>query len=345
MGMAAYARRSGFRRLGDPGHLAKDLRPAFAAGSALLVLGVLLVVAGGLLFQGQSASLSLWIVLVALFLLLSTMAWNVGRSPAAPVVRDPSPTGTARYAIPARHVDPRPEEAPAPVRAPFATPASAAVARAASITRPSRRLSGQSASDLGTSIPGAYLNAIEHPRPDPATWDEIAPPLAATLPFSAGFGRSLDVADESSATVPEPVLALELARLRARVRELEARRPPALSGGLRALPTPRPSASVAPEPPSPPMLAVVPVGRGCIGCGSVLGAHAAPLLCWGCGRSVCSGCYWRFGPGPGLHRCPECLSRSPTNSTSISGGRSAPPATVGTPAVGTGRSASPAAAR
>jgi hypothetical protein len=200
-----------------------------------------------------------------------------------------------------------------------------------------------------TSIPGAYLQALGTQRDPAAAWHEVAPPIAAALPFAAGVQR-LPPERSGSAGVPdEPApgaLELELARLRARVRELEGPRSPSVPAQSRTLTVPSPAAASprGPEPPAPPAH-VAAIHRGCAGCGGALASGAPPPLCWGCGRALCAGCYWRFGAGPGLHRCPDCASKAGGPSTGISGGRAGRPAAgVPTPSP-TGPPTSPPAMR
>ena len=74
-----------------------------------------------------------------------------------------------------------------------------------------------------------------------------------------------------------------------------------------------------PEPPARGLRA----SRRCTGCGEPSHPGATgENLCWGCGRPVCSSCFWRYGPGPAIHRCPSCAALGPP--MSISGGRRTP---------------------
>ncbi len=276
--------------------------------------------------------------------------------------RSSRPSGTARVASPPASEVPAPPVLAAPSRFPsLAAQASAsnAVRRAAAVGilsassgstasssgpappssgPPTSRVASERASRGLTSIPGAYLQAADAQHDPALDWDTIAPPVAAPLPFAAGFQRDapgLRAAGGAPETPRDSVLEMELARLRARVRELEVRRPAVLSGvsARRGASSAAAAAPRAPEPPAPPAQVAVVGPRGCAGCGEALATSQPPPLCWGCGRALCPNCYWRFGPGPGLHRCPECLSRSPSVTTGISGGRAAR-ATMTTPATG-----------
>src|SRR5579871_4217961 len=272
----------------------------------------------------------------------------------------PKPPGLARSARGDRGADrapplPRPPPRPPAVRPPpgpspaALRSASNAVRRAAAVgsldavpapaassapTTPSSVVgpSGEPGGRGLTSIPGAYLQALDAQRDPSAAWAAAAPPVAAPLPFAAGVQRPAPEAPSTGtsadATRTEE-LEMELARLRARVRELEARRPPILSGISAQRPPPNPTAAAprAPEPPAPPAHVAAAGPRGCAGCGQSLGGPSSPALCWGCGRALCTNCYWRFGPGPGLHRCPDCLAKSARGSTGISGGRATRPTT------------------
>jgi hypothetical protein len=95
-----------------------------------------------------------------------------------------------------------------------------------------------------------------------------------------------------------------------------------------------------PQPPNRPSVAAT-TSRHCTSCDASLPGDLNVPLCWGCGRVLCTSCYWRNGPGPGLHRCPECTARAssqpapPVGATTSRGGpRSGaglPGATVGPP--------------
>jgi len=317
-----------------------EAAPVLTVGFLLLLSGLILLLAGDAFYPSDPAMRSLWTALIGILLLLAGLAYLLLRAPeptpsvaprptrarppaaARPVAPVPAPVA----ASPATTVEPAPGPAPAPEPAPAALPGIAApsvrraVAMAADGPDPS---AGSSRSSLPTSIPAAYLQALSANPTGPDPWSEMVPPIAAALPFSPGIRRSSDPTppwDESSdgSEREAPRLELELARLRARVRELEV--PP--RGVAPALVAPRivGVASTAKEPPTPPS-ALSTGPRGCVACGTGLAAAGPSHLCWGCGRTLCSTCYWRFGPGPGLHRCPDCMSRAPSGSESISGGR------------------------
>lgn len=309
----------------------------FTVGSALglLTLGAVLLVAGGTWFHQAPESATLWTILAGLFVLIGTMFVLLLTSPPVPApigtaVAVETPAPLADLPVAAAPAEPWDEAAPAP-QAPAAPPPRVAVSAMASVERarplapidpraPAMAAMGRSV----TSIPGAYLQSLqESPGRDAAAWAEVAPPIAAALPFSAGLQPRSAAPPWSEEEVEEeaPRLELELARLRARVRELESPPP------VRAPPSRRPSIS-GPEPPAPPI--PVSVARPhCTSCGSGVDAQSPRLLCWGCGRSLCAACYWRYGPGPAVHRCPDCAARSNLEvPLSVSGGRSGPPTPV-----------------
>jgi hypothetical protein len=78
--------------------------------------------------------------------------------------------------------------------------------------------------------------------------------------------------------------------------------------------------------PEPPAFREHPSGipLACANCAGAIGAKSAPPLCWGCGRPLCTECYWRHGLTPAAHRCTSCLARHPSDSIAISGGRAGP---------------------
>jgi hypothetical protein len=326
-----------------------DSTPIISVGILILAAGLALLLAGDAFLPSDPAERSLWSALVGILLILAGLAY-AALPPAAPVPSPSPPSSRPRPSVAARTVPPAPSvepsfEAPSivveePVAAPAPAPAPApvpimvpvpvlsaapSVQRAAAMAAESPDLgSGAARSSGPTSIPAAYLQALSSDRTSADAWAEVAPPIAAALPFSPGIRRSTDPSppwDESSdgSEREAPRLELELARLRARVRELEI---PTRASAASSLTFPRltvPTSS-AKEPPTPPS-AVAAGPKGCVACGSGLKAVGPAHLCWGCGRSLCSTCYWRFGPGPGLHRCPDCMSRAPAGSESISGGR------------------------
>ncbi|MCI4355067.1 MAG: hypothetical protein L3K06_06860 [Thermoplasmata archaeon] len=310
---------------------------ALPAGLLLLAAGLLLLLVGDSFFASDAASRSLWTALIGVMILLGSMLYLLLRTPEAtpaPVAHpqaseDRVPVGARAPAAVAVAV---PEPVPAPAAPSTAViPAAIAARTAAPSVRRAVAMAAEkpetgpssSRSTFPTSIPGAYLQALSRHESGPDRWSEVAPPIAAALPFSPGIGRSSEIAapwDESSEGSERdgPRLELELARLRARVRELEVPprtiAPSILPPRSPGLPQP------AKEPPSPPS-AVASGPRGCAGCGTGITSHGPSHLCWGCGRTLCSTCYWRYGPGPGLHRCPDCLARAPTGTEAISGGR------------------------
>ena len=72
-----------------------------------------------------------------------------------------------------------------------------------------------------------------------------------------------------------------------------------------------------PEPPA----RGVPAALRCSACGEPSRSGATgENRCWGCGRPVCTDCFWRYGPGPALHRCPSCAAQLGPRA-SVSGGR------------------------
>ena len=307
-----------------------SFRLTLGAGLALLAVGGLLLAIGGAVFPSDPAALSLWTVLIGLFIVLGTMvvalvpiAARPAHAPPAPVTAEEIDAALQLEAPPPEIVALAPEPAPEAVPAPVPAVATRAVERATPFVAPNPLAPPMTARGLpATSIPGAYLQSLgADAARDGPIWSEVAPPIAAALPFSPGMQRRPDApiwSEEVGSEPEEPRLELELARLRARVRELETP-PPAVR------PAPVAVASVRGlEPPAPP--ATKGVARpSCIGCGSGVDPASPKLLCWSCGRTLCGSCYWRFGPGPSVHRCPDCAARATASPpVTISGGRSGP---------------------
>jgi hypothetical protein len=110
----------------------------------------------------------------------------------------------------------------------------------------------------------------------------------------------------------------------AAVTEPPPRRPDRLGPPRPPSPTVRRPQSSLPEPPAfrVPMPGSPTV---CANCSGAVPAKSSPALCWGCGRPLCTDCYWRHGLTPAAHRCTRCLTRHPEDSVAISGGRSVTP--------------------
>ncbi len=304
-------------RAGRPVYFATTV----GAALGLLALAALVLLAGDLWLAPTPALAGLWTLLTGLALLFGAMFVALLAEVRAPL---PEPASEA-VAAEAQELDSRPsspsltveEDAAARPSTGGPTPASASLSRVAPL------LGGGvgRAAPAATSIMGAYLQSLgDGSDRAMGLWTEVAPPIAAALPFSPGLQRrpeELEGSETAPARIEEPRLELELARLRARLRELEP-----MPGPARA--APRPVAASGPEPPAPPVHRAV-GSPACLGCGSGVDARSPKLLCWACGRTLCAACYWRFGPGPGLHRCPDCAARAPrTAPVTISGGRSGP---------------------
>ncbi len=86
--------------------------------------------------------------------------------------------------------------------------------------------------------------------------------------------------------------------------------------------------------PEPPIQRADPLTapRACVSCATPIGSSLSTPRCWGCGRALCSDCYWRHGLVPSAHLCTSCLVTSPHGPQSMSGARATPPRTGFTPA-------------
>ena len=96
--------------------------------------------------------------------------------------------------------------------------------------------------------------------------------------------------------------------------------------------------------PSPPPAMAHPLTgrRLCASCEAILPNDPNVPLCWGCGRSLCTACYWKNGSGPGLHRCSECAAQNALLYAGRSGAVAGPVTTGAVAPVGTDRDGSPA---
>ncbi|MCI4366257.1 MAG: hypothetical protein L3K08_00735, partial [Thermoplasmata archaeon] len=134
-----------------------------------------------------------------------------------------------------------------------------------------------------------------------------------SLPFAAATDRSQAIRGGGSAgseTWPpildrsEEDLRMEVERLRQRVEELSTT---VLVPGFTVLPSQiqRDTLGLVSRVPEPPSSGPRPPAA-CSACGDAdLTGPTGGNRCWGCGRSVCASCFWRYGPGPALHRCPS----------------------------------------
>lgn len=77
----------------------------------------------------------------------------------------------------------------------------------------------------------------------------------------------------------------------------------------------------------PPPYRTGPAGApaSCVSCATPVVVRAMPSLCWGCGRPLCTDCYWRHETAPAAHRCERCARRASDGGLAISGGRSTAP--------------------
>lgn len=275
-----------------PRTLAGPLAPAALAGLLLVVVAAVALFLGRVAFAGDPAQFEDAILAVGIAVLVGAVLATA----LAPTRWVTPPTG------PASPSD-GPTAAPAPASAPAlrAAPGPPAV----------------------TSIPASYVAAMYAPPGDDAPAPEYAGAIPASLPFAA-FPRPAGARGDGP--TPEGGLSLdvELARLRARIHELEVDHdleaaPPwfaARSGGSRDL------SPLAANPKGP----VRPLAGGtarCIGCGTAVSAQALDPLCGNCGRPLCDACGGVPGPTIGLRRCPECAATAArTRGVAISGGRS-----------------------
>lgn len=285
------------------------LVPAELAGLGLVVLAGL-VLAGGLsVGPGTAPAVGGWVLAAGLLLLLGAALATVLLGAAA----SPRPAGDRAGAV----GSPRRLDYPILDAGSEATEYGRAPPAAGGF-RPGP-------APASTSIPGAYLAAVtasgEVDAPD---W-ESSPPIAAALPLAALWPapgpRAAGGDAETSA-----LLEVELARLRARLREIEASAPsppsaaPRLdvSGGRRGA---RLGATFdAPGRPDP-----RPVDRrSCTSCGRPVPGTASATLCTSCGGFLCATCLPECRGAGGLLTCPTCASRR--RSEAISGGRAAPSA-------------------
>jgi hypothetical protein len=309
------------------------------AGWAVAVGGGVLLVASGFM-GGWTVTLAGTAVAVAGFAIVGVgLRRTVPLSATSPIHPAVAPARSER-SRPPREAAPRPAAPRSGMTVPplLSDPSiSAAVLFA---TTPERPWDETPAAPMALSL----FSAREDPMPpEPATPAKPASPgpaaeprppawtLGPSLPFAAAAtSRSQAMAGPSSPEEPWPPagrfsrndLLEEVDRLRHQVEELS---PPVLVPGLSVLPS-TPMADelgLVTRVPEPPASHLGPrYALACVGCGDP--APPGPTgesRCWGCGRAVCTTCFWKYGPGPGLHRCGDCVASTGSSSFSVSGGR------------------------
>lgn len=277
--------------------------PAAWAGLGVLVVGLAVLVAGPGVFGLDPRTDALWMLGLGGVVLAGGLAVEVARIPRK---RDSASSPPERAGAFAR---PDPEDASIPPGGSY------------SAVRPID--AGPVAAPVSTSIPGAYLAAVDSLSPPDRPTTGVEPPPIAALPFLA-LARPLDLPG-SLGDAPETsaVLDVELVRLRARLEQLEAdatRETARLTvSGARSGPVPSLSAA------SPISRWVLPPFRAltdCPRCGGRFTAEGARAACPECGRPLCTSC---ATGDPTDARCAGCSSARPGGvSTAISGGRSGP---------------------
>ncbi len=304
---------------GTPVLLSRPLVAVTVGAVLLVILGGILLAAGLWLFPEDPRASAAWTVGLGLVLLL-------GAALAALLFPRPSEREGAECAGPAA--------AEAVSRRTVSSPALAIAASEPVPETPVGWPSGAveapppSSRPISTSIPGAYLAAVDSlAREEHRALNDGPPPIAAALPFAALHRPAASRASEE-ATETSAVLEVELARLRARLRELEVKEPPsvavgarlAVSGGARGPIGAQPALEIGGARLSP-----TPLPRGCAGCGTAVPSAGTPALCASCGQLLCSSCAGKASAAGGPLFCPTCAARrNGEGSVSISGGRNGP---------------------
>jgi hypothetical protein len=290
--------------------------PAAGAGLALLLLGL------GALFLGGgvsgSALLPFWMLGTGLAILLAPLVLTLLRWDPSPRVE---PGARERRTPRSEAASP---SAPTPSTsdvAPSATPA------------PVRPSPARSRPSVASSIPAQYASLTAAPPeagpPDDGSdsEDDVSLPFSAGSHFGAWVGPVPTLGPAGPGDSPRAPLEQEVEKLRERVRELEAPVHPATLG--RAPTALVPASASASRSLEPPVLSADGPRRMCTGCGTRLAGGMNDPLCWGCGRPLCSPCYWRTKDGGAAHTCPACFARNV--GTGVSGGRGLTPPAVRPP--------------
>lgn len=302
-----------------PGPLVESL-PVLGAGLILLGVAVGLLLVGGAVAIGRPVVFDFWLLGTGLVVLLGAMVAILLRPaarPAAPRAASaaprsaraapPGPAPEAEAPVdlpetPAPFASVGPQEEPEPLEAPPAAPAALPLPLLTST------IAGQDPGAGGVPDPAARA---------PVDWEDPGVGGAA-LPFSPALSAGAGPVGPVGPSGGDAVLEVEVGRLRERIRELEAARlasPPAAPVPLGSRPVPGPLPGSA-DPSS--------ARRRCSSCATDLAPSLTGPLCWGCGRPLCSACYWQVQAGSRAHRCPACVGRSASApDTSVSGGRGA----------------------
>jgi hypothetical protein len=300
--------------------------PFLALGVGLLLLVVGLIVYEGLV-PGFGAASTLFAAVLAVSGILLIAGGLYARSALRAVPHaTPSARPAARVAPPALAASPSPGpdddlDAPSgfvvPVdlddEPPFLTPpdsslppiaagARGAGAAADAVRRSARADEAYRAAIQPMSGSIAFAPVIQSNARGPAPPSEANPRLWATAAprppsGSPSLGRTDSILDDPPLTVRAPPTRALLS--------------PARSGATATL-------AQIPQPPARSLMGGA-NGRRCTGCDSAIPGDLNVPLCWGCGRVLCTSCYWRNRSGPGLHRCPECAARGSSHAPAPAG--------------------------
>jgi hypothetical protein len=290
--------------------------PAAGAGLALLLLGLGALFLGGAV--SGSALLPFWVLGTGLAILLAALVLTLLRW-------DPSP-----------RVEPgaRERPSPRPEATPFSlpTPSTSEVAPSAT-PAPVRPSPARSRPTVASSIPAQYASLTAAPPDavppdDGSDWeDDVSLPFSAGSHFGAWVGPVPTLGPAGPGDSARAPLEQEVEKLRERVRELEAPSDPATLG--RAPTALVPASAIASRSLEPPAWTADGPRRMCTGCGTRLAGGMNDPLCWGCGRPLCSPCYWRTKDGGAAHTCPACFARNV--GMGVSGGRGLTPPVARSP--------------
>ncbi len=305
----------------------------FAMGATiatLAALAVLVAVAGVATLRAQPLTSQVFLLDAFLaFVLGGVVLW--GLSPPRPVdaAGDEIPSDSPVERFAAEEELPGDLDAIAEMRIP-PDPSDTEGFRLPPMMPAARAPSGVAAS----SILGTYEERrwSEDPVSSAPPWSEDPELMRASLSFTPGLHPELRADRYRAGPPPPPHLPLTPGIPDGGLRPV---RSGSLSrSGARATSGPSSPLDRVPAPPGPsgmPMLG----RRMCVSCGTGLAGATTDPLCAGCGRPLCSACYWRSPSGPAAHRCPTCVTEA-THPSEVgrSGGHSTGVASFGAPVRG-----------
>lgn len=272
--------------------------------AALVAIGGLVAAAG--VADAEVPTLALQVLLLDVFLafvLGAVVLWAYSPQRVVPPRRETAGIRQPLAEVPFEPYDRTEDLGPTtPARGALPSPLLAAVDLPRAVATPRASVAVAASSIVGTYEERRWSEDKVTPAPPFSDDPEV---MRASLSFSPGLHPELR-ADRfrSSAPAPPPTFPLTPGIPSAAPRpglslsRSGARATSGVASGVGRVPAPPTSAAGTPV-----------VGRRmCVSCGTSLTGATTDPLCVGCGRPLCTSCYWRAPTGGTEHRCPSCLT-------------------------------------